>query len=140
MLKEWDKACRHRNYLTGRYVHVCNFIRTHTHRFALETHHDHLFGQLAFVVHGRVCLCDDHTHFFNGRYIFDVIGYTTINHTAIRRFKETKVIGFGKYRQRVNQTNVWAFGRFNRTNTTIMRGMYVSHFKACTFTSQTARP
>src|SRR5690606_5594520 len=92
---------------------------------------------ITISIYCRIGLCNHSTHFFNRRQVFNVHGYTAINYFTVRRFQETEVVRFSIYRKRVDQTNVWTFRRFNWTYTTVMRLMYVTYFKARTFTRQT---
>src|SRR5690606_36250157 len=53
-------------------------------------------------------------------------------------FKEAVFVGASISSQRVDQTDVRAFRRFDRTYTTVVSRMYVAHFKARAFAGQTA--
>src|SRR5690606_14089181 len=89
-------------------------------------------------IHCRIGLCNDSTYFFNRRQVFNFICYTTINNLTVWGFQENEVVTFRINRKRVDQTNVWTFRCFNWTYTTVVSLMYVTYFKAGTFTRQTA--
>ncbi len=60
-------------------------------------------------------------------------------HHAVRALEEAVLVGARIGSQGVDQTDVRTFRRFDRANTTVVRRVYVTHFKAGTLTGQTAR-
>ncbi len=76
---------------------------------------------------------------FHRREIDDLVGDLAIYDLAVRRFDKAVLIDAGEGRQRVDQTDVRAFRRFDRTDTTIVRRVNVADFEACAFAGKTAR-
>src|ERR1044071_1100767 len=70
--------------------------------------------------------------------ILDLISDSTAYHLAVRCFNETKLVNTRERAHRADQANVWTFGRFDRTNATVVRWMNVAHFKAGALAAQTA--
>lgn len=67
------------------------------------------------------------------------VGYNTVSHFTVRGLEETVFVRLCVHGQRVDQTDVRAFRRFDWTYATVVGRVYVSNFKACAFTGQTAR-
>jgi len=63
----------------------------------------------------------------------------TLVDPAIRSLYKTIFINSCIRCKRVDQTDVWSLRRLNRTHSSVMRIMYVSHLKSGTITGQTAR-
>ena len=80
----------------------------------------------------RIGLGDDVLVTLNSREILQLIAHPALDHFPVRRFNESKFIDARIGGQRGNQADVGTFRRLNRTNTTVMRRMHVSHFKAGT--------
>src|SRR5690606_25365688 len=116
------------------------FFRWNTDEFTLLTYRYEFFSQVTVLIYYRVGLCNDSTHFFNRRQVFNFICYTAIYDFTVWSFQEAEIVTFCVNRKRVDQTNVWTFRCFNWTYTTVMRLMYVTYFEARTFTRQTTRP
>ena len=140
MLQERNQRSGNRHHLTGRHVHVLYAVGSRQNGFAFFTAGNQFVFQFAgFLINFRVRLRNYITSFFNCRQIIDFVSHFTVHHATVRRFQEAVIVGARINRQRVNQTNVRTFRRFNRTNTTIVGRMHVAHFKARTFACQTAR-
>ena len=58
--------------------------------------------------------------------------YNSVIHLSLRSFDKTKIVDFGIYAKRRNQTNIRPFRGFNRAEATIMSIVHVSNFKSCT--------
>ena len=140
MLQKRNQRSGNGYHLTGRHVHVLHTVGSCQNSFAFFTAGNQFVFQFAgFFINFRVRLRNYITTFFNCRQIIDFIGHFAVYHAAVRRFQEAVIVGACINRQRVNQTNVRTFRRFNRANTTIVGRMHVAHFKARTFACQTAR-
>ena len=137
MLKEWNQGRGNRHDLLGRYVHILDLIRGRQGKFILMTAGNQIVNQLAFAIDSSVSLGDDILTLVNGGQVFDFISQLTVNNLAIRCFQEAIAIGAGIDRQRVDQTNVRTFWRFNRTHTTVMGWVHVAHFEAGALAGQT---
>jgi hypothetical protein len=59
---------------------------------------------------------------FHGREVDHVLGDLAVDHLAVRGFDEAVLVDAGEGRQRVDQTDVGPFGRFDRADTAIVRG------------------
>ena len=64
----------------------------------------------------------------------------TLFYNPIWRFYETIRVETSIGCHRRNQTNVWAFWRFDGTKTPIMRVVNVADFEACALTGETTGP
>ena len=92
---------------------------------------NNVVGKFTVAIQFRVCLGNHILTFLNSRQIVNFIGDASILHLAVWRFHKAILIGAGIQRQRINQTNVGAFWRFNRAHTAIMGGMHIAHLKPC---------
>src|SRR5260370_20805769 len=61
-------------------------------------------------------------------------------HSAIGRFYKSELVDPGKGAHRADETDVRSFRCLDRTNSAIVRRMYVAHFEARPVPAQTARP
>ena len=66
------------------------------------------------------------------------VSNNTVGHFTIRGLEETVFVRLCIDGQGVDQTDVWTFRRFDWTYATVVSRVYVSNFKACAFTGQTA--
>ena len=69
----------------------------------------------------------------------DFIDYDATDHTPVGALDKAVVIDARKTGQGRNQTDVRAFGRFNRTDPAIVRRVNVAHFKTCALSRQASR-
>ena len=76
--------------------------------------------------------------FFIRGQIINLVRDDTIQHTAIRCFKETEFIDLGIQGHGRNQTDVRTFRGLNRADAPVMACMNVADFEACAVTAQTA--
>src|ERR1700734_1089232 len=95
---------------------------------------------MSATVDRRIRLRDDELFLAVSREKFDVFRHATILDLAIRRFEKTEFIDARKRCERCNQTDVRAFGRFNRANTSVVRRMNVADFKARAVARKSAWP
>ena len=69
----------------------------------------------------------------------DLIGNDSVDHATIRRNQEAEFVDARVERQGRNQTDVGAFRRLDRADTTVVRGVNVADFETGAFAVQTAR-
>ena len=81
---------------------------------------------------------DDEITLVDGRQVVDVISDLVFHNLTVGTFQKTVIIGSGIGSQRVNQSDVRAFRRFNRTHATVVGRMHVPHFKTCPLAGQAA--
>ena len=138
VFKERDQGRRDRDQLFRRNVDQVNGAnRRHGVVAGLAGVH-HLVDKLTVFVELRVRLSDGVAHLLGRGHVVHLIGDLTIDNLTIRGFDEAVFVDTCKGRQRVDQTNVWTFRRFNRTHTTVVGWVHVAHLKAGTFAGQTA--
>ena len=140
VFKEGNKRSRNGNNLFRRDVHIVNAIGARQHKFIFKTRRNQVITERAVFIEGSIRLGNDIFGFFNSGKVFRFHCHLAINHLAIRRFKKTIFIGLGINGERINQTDVRTFRRFNRTKTAIVSRMHVAYFKTGAFAGQTARP
>src|SRR5277367_7094046 len=75
-----------------------------------------------------------------GVYHADKIQHLAVLYAAVGRFDKPVIVDACIAAQRRDQSNVRTFRRFNRADTSVVRGMYVAHFESSALTRQTARP
>src|ERR1700736_2656233 len=92
------------------------------------------------AVNRSVCLRDEKVLFLIAGEILDLIGDATVVNFAIRRFNETELIDPREGRHRADETDVWTFRRFDRTNPAVVRRAHVADFKSRTIPAQSAWP
>ena len=139
VFQERNQGSSNGNDLCRSHVHVLNAFGTHQDEFAFITAADELVAQVALVIDGSVSLSNNVVAFIDCREVGDFVGYVTVDHFSVRCLKETVVVQTRIKSQRVNQTDVRTFRRFNRADTTVVSRMHVSNFEACALTSQAAR-
>src|SRR5690606_39441231 len=76
---------------------------------------------------------------FDRREEHDLVGDFAFLDHAVRALEEAVLVGARVGGQRVDQTDVRTFRRFDRAHATIMSRVYVTDFEAGTLTGQTAR-
>ena len=69
-----------------------------------------------------------------------VIKHAAVLYPAVGRLDEAVVVDASVAAQRRDQTNVWAFGGLDGTDTAVVRGVNVADFKSGALTRQTTRP
>ena len=60
-------------------------------------------------------------------------------HLAVRAFNEAKIVHAPERRQRGDESNIWTFRRFHRTDASVVTGVHVTHLEARPLTRQTTR-
>src|SRR5690606_6821193 len=139
VFEERDERGRNRNELLRRHVHQVHVFARRHHHFAAMTADDKLFLEAAILIEDRVCLSNVVLGLFHRGEIDDVLRDLVIHDLAVRRLDEAILVYAGKGRERVDQTDIRAFRRLNRADTSIVRRMHVADFEAGTLTRQTTR-
>ncbi len=139
VLQEGHERGRGRHDLAGRHVHVLHPLwRDHDGLASFAGRHQ-LVVEHAVLVHAGIGLGDDVLAFFDGREVVDLVSHLTVDHAAIRCLDEAVFVQPGEQRQRVDQTDVRAFRRFDRADAAVVRGVHVAHFKTSALARQAAR-
>src|ERR1700722_12007587 len=68
----------------------------------------------------------------------DLVGDLAVRYAPIRSLQESVVVGARIHGQRIDQTDVRAFRRFDRAYPAVMRRMHVAHFESGTLARQAA--
>ncbi len=139
MLQERDQRRCNRNDLLGRNVHQGDVFRRLDGEFVQVTNSYQLVDQHLLVVHRGRSLSDHVISFFDGGQEHDLVGDQSVFHHAVRALEEAVLVGARISGQGVDQTDVRTFRRFDRANTTVVRRVNVTYFKACALTGQTTR-
>src|SRR5690606_33393444 len=139
VLQERNQRGSYRYDLRRGNVHVVDVFRRSHQRFTSLAAGNEVVDEAAFLIQLRVRLSDDVVAFLDSREIVDLVADFAVNDHVVRRFQETVLVQTSVQRHGVDQTDVRAFRRFDRTYTTVVRGMHVTNFKASAFTRQTAR-
>ena len=139
VFQERDQRRCNRNYLLRRNVHQGDVFRRLDGELVQVTNSYQLVDQDFLVVHRGRSLSDHVISFFDGGQEYDLVGDQGVFHHTVRAFEEAVLIGARIGSQGVDQTDVRTFRRFDRANTTVVRRVYVTDFKASTLTGQTAR-
>ena len=106
-------------------------------RFTRFTGNDTVANQ--FSVLDFVCLSNDMIVFFIRRHIFDIICDFSVNDLTIRRLNEAVLIDLCIGCKVRDQTDVRTFRCFNRTDSSIVGVVNITHFESGTLTCETAR-
>ena len=124
------------------YVHQFNLWRRNYRIISILTTLNFVANEWTVIVQGGITLTNYLAFFLFCWEINNVI-IIHVNHRVlyltIGSFDEAKVINLCVNAEWRNQTNVRAFRWLNRTKTTIVRIVYVTHLETSTFTWQTAR-
>ncbi len=137
IFKEWNKRSSNRYNLLRRHVDIFDVFRSGHQVFTGFTTGYKVARKFTICGHVRVCLCNRVLGLFHRRHVNHFVGDFAFDNAAIRAFDKAILIDASKGRERVNQTDVRAFRRFNRADTAIVGRVYVADFKSGTFTGQT---
>ena len=138
VLQERHQRGSHRHDLCRRHVHVLHTVCAAEDGFTLFTGRHQITRQATILVELCVRLSDHVLAFFDGREVIDLVGDLAVHHAAVRRLDEAVLVQAGVQSQRVDQTNVGTFRRFDRADATVVGHVHVTHLKACALTGQTA--
>ncbi len=102
-------------------------------------HDDQIVGEAAFRVDRGVGLSDRVTGLFHRRQIDHLVGDAAVLHLAVRRFDEAVFVDPRIGRKRIDQPNIRAFRRLDRTDASIVRRVHVAHLEAGALARETTR-
>ena len=77
---------------------------------------------------------------FIGTQIIDFVRQLAFDDLSIRRDQKPVVIDLSKNSETGNQSDIRTFRRLNRTDSAIVRNMYVANFETSSLSIQSARP
>ena len=137
VFQERDQGRGDRDKLLWRHVDQVDILTWGKRVIAVLAGRDQLVAERPVVVHMRVGLRHGVPHFLGRRHVLHVVGDLAVHNLAIRCFDKAVFVHAGKGRQRVDQTNVRAFGCFNRTHTTVVGRVHVAHLEAGALAGQT---
>ncbi len=120
------------------YIHEVDFLFVDFEKLAALTH-GYMANKDSLIIYLAIGLGDNFTLFLVGIQIADFIGHATFFYYAIRSLDKTEFIDTSEGRQRVDQSNIRTFRRFDRTDTSVVRWMNISHFKSSSFSVQAPR-
>ncbi len=140
VFEERDERGRDGHDLLRRNVDEVHLIRRHHLEVAIDTAVHEFALDLALGAHFHIRLRDAVAAFFHGRKIDDLIGELAALHAPVRAFDKTVLVDAGKGCQRVDETDIRAFRRFDRADAAVMGRVHVAHFEARTLARKTARP
>ena len=138
MLKERNKGRGDGHHLAWRNVNESDIVFGHVQHVAADSGCDVFFLQRTVLTFDGVGLGNDFPGFAGGVQINDFFCHLAIFDNAVRRFNEAKVVDASVCCQGNDKSDVRAFRRFNGADTSVVGGVYVTHFKACALTSKTA--
>src|SRR5690606_22067141 len=138
VLEERNQRSSDGNHLLRRYVHQRHVFRRLDGELVQVTHSNQFVNQLA-AFQLRAGLGDHMVGLFDRREEHDLVGDFAFLDHAVRALEEAVLVGARVGGQRVDQTDVRTFRRFDRAHATIMSRVYVTDFEAGTLTGQTAR-
>ncbi len=139
MLKERNQTSRNRNQLFRRNVHVVDLARINFQKLTPAAN-GHFADEFPVVIDFRIRLSQHHRLFLVGGQIVNFIRHPAIFTNPVRTFDKAEFVDPRVNAQRVDQTDVRTFRRFNRTNPAIVRRMNVANLESSPLPVQTARP
>ncbi len=140
VFEERDQRGRDRNELLRRHVHQRDLLTRRHQEFARLARRDQLVDEAAVGVEVGVRLRDRVLRFLHRRQIDNLVGHLAVDDLAIRRLDEAIFVDAREGREAVDQTDVRAFRRFDRTDAAIMGRMNVADLETRALAGQTARP
>ena len=137
VLQERNQRSCNRSNLRWRNVHQMYITRCYDREIGLFTSLDSIADKATFLIKRSVTLSNDQVFFFLcgiilQRFIREI--NTTILNSTIRRSDKPEIIDLSINTERGDQTDIRSFRRLNRTETTIVRIVYVTNLEARTFT------
>ena len=142
VLEERDEAGGNRGNLVGRHVHQVHLLVRHHGEVGTLTRLDAVgLQEVPLVVDGHVRLRNNLTPLLFGRVVADVRVVhvdDAVGNRTVGRLDESHGRNLRIDAERRNQTDVRAFGRLNRAETSVVRIVYVAHLESGAVTRQTA--
>src|SRR5690606_38997901 len=119
-----------------RNIHQVKTLRLNNREVTLKTSFYARSNKVTLVVVFSICLRNRLPVFIFSRQINNRLfhHYPAILNFPVRSFNKVQVMDLRVNTQRRNQTNIWSLRRFNRTQTSVMRIVYVTNLKTGTLT------
>ena len=140
VFQERNQSGRNRNQLLRRNVNEVDLFRMGKFKLAGLAAGNQIVFEMAVFLDLGVRFRNFELAFLIGGKVNDFFGNHAVDNFAVRTLNKAVFVDAGISRQRVNQTDVRTFRRFNRTDTSVVGRMYVADFKTSTFAGQTAGP
>ena len=141
VLQERNQGSSHRSNLAWCHVHQVHLTRGYNGEVCTKTGFYLCADELTILIQRRVTLCHRLLFLVLRAEVLDMvvvqIHYAVFRH-AIRSLNEAEVVDFRIDTERGDKTDVRTFRRLNRTETTVVGIVHISHLKACTVATQTA--
>jgi hypothetical protein len=125
--------------LGGRDIDKLDLIRIDVLELPIHAGDDSIFRHLSVLIRAEIGRSHDLVDLFVSPKINDILRDLAVLHSAVRRDQEAVIVDSCINRERADETNVRAFGRFDRTDAAIMRNMDVSHFEPRSLPVQSSR-
>ena len=126
VFEEGNQGGRHGYHLARRHVHILHFRRRYQGEFHLVTHRNQLVNQTAFSIQRSRRLGDHLLGLSNGRQVLNVVSDLAMT-TRRTGLSKAVAVGASVGGQRVNQTDVGTFRRFNRAYPAVVSGVRRAH-------------
>ncbi len=139
VLEERDQRRGHRDQLLGRHVHEVDLAGRHHLHVAGMPAHDHVLGEPALRVDGRIGLRHGVARLLHRREIDDLVGDAAVLHLAIGRLDKAVLVDPRERRQRVDETDIRSLRRLDRADAAIVGRVHVAHLEARPLAGQAAR-
>src|SRR5438477_92760 len=140
VLEERDQRGRHGNDLRRGHVHVLDAVGGRQSELVLEATGNQAIDELAVLVDLRIRLRNDEVAFLDRREKIDLVGDFAAHDFPVRRFQKPVPVGARVERERVDQADVRAFGRFDGAHPAIVGRVHVAHLEASALPCKPARP
>ena len=141
MLQEGNQRSCDRGNLLGRHIHQFYLSRFNHRIICILTSLDLAADERTVVIQRRVALSNNLVLLFFSSQVdnmFVIQVHLAVTDFTVRRFDEAQIVNLSINTQRRNQTDVRSFRCFNRTQTTVVGIVHVTHLESCTVTRQTA--
>ena len=134
------RSCNRNDHLRGN-IHEVNAVLLHFQNLFPITSRNLMICKVSVFGQRFVCLCNNVIIFYISGHINNFVCYNTscLVYSPIRSFNKAIFVDSCECCQIRNQTDVRTFWRFNRAHSSVMAIMYVTNFKPCTVSGQTAR-
>ncbi len=138
MFQERNQRSRHRDDLLGTDIHEVDLVRRGQGELVLRAARNQIVGEFALVAEGCVRLRDHVLALFDGRQVIDLIRHLAVGYAAIRSLQESVIVGPRVHGQRIDESDVRTFRRFDGTHPAVVGRMHVAHFESGTLARQAA--
>src|SRR5690625_4367150 len=140
VLNKRNQCSGKRCTLVGRYIHIPDLFRLGQLMVSVTIAGGYTFTiKITGLIYGRIRLRDNGFIFLLGREKLNLICDLSILYDSIRRFNKAKIIYFGMYTERSDQTDIRSFRSFNRAESSIGRIVHVSNVESCPLPCLTTR-